>query len=204
MPTKVWQNNFEKLKEFHQDHGHCLILKSDKEYRRVREWLHENFALYKKNKLDNRSFLLLDALDVDWKAFGKQWEKWEESYRKLSKHREKTGTANISQLVKGIGPWLSAQRVSYRENNLSDSKVILLESLSIDWNPSENNEVRWQEQFKKLEKYKETNGHCNVSRREDPDPGIWVSAQRTAYRLGRLGEERINKLESLGFEWSVR
>lgn len=201
---KVWNNNFKKAESFYKEHGHCLILKSDLSLKRIRDWLHEQMALNKANKLSEEKVELLDSIHVDWKAFGKQWEKWEESYRKLLRHYEKTGEANVSQLLKGLGPWLSAQRVSYRQENLSDSKIILLESLSISWNPSENNEVKWNEKFELLKKFKDENGHCNISRRVMPDPGIWVSAQRTAYRLNRLSKDRIEKLESIGFEWSAR
>lgn len=201
---KVWKNNYNKLSCFYQEHGHCLILKSDLEYKRIREWLHEQMTMFKSNKLSQEKIELLNELHVDWKAFGKQWEKWEDSYRKLCRYADKNGNSNISQLVKGLGPWLSAQRVSYRQNNLSESKIILLESLGISWNPSESNEVKWNSKFKLLKKFKDEHGHCNISRRVLPDPGIWVSAQRTAYRLNRLSKERIEKLESIGFEWSVR
>lgn len=205
MPSKkVWENNYEKLKFFFNMHGHCLILKSDNENKRVRDWLHEEFLLNKLGKISEENFNLLNELDVDWKAFGKQWEKWEDSYRKLIRHSEKSGDPNISQLVKGLGPWLSAQRVSYRQDNLSVSKIILLESIGIHWNPSENNDLKWNDKFEMLVKFKNEHGHCNISRRELPDPGVWVSAQRTAYRLKRLSQYRIDKLESIGFEWSAR
>jgi hypothetical protein len=204
MPSKIWVNNYKKLNEFYELHGHCLILKSDTDNKRVRDWLHEDLLLNKLGKLNEEHKSLLNKLHVDWKAYGKQWEKWEDSYRKLIRYADKTGSANISQLIKGLGPWLSAQRVSYRQSNLSESKSILLESIGINWNPSDNNDLKWNEKFQLLIEFKKENGHCNISRRELPDPGIWVSAQRTAYRLGRLPEERINKLENIGFEWSVR
>lgn len=204
MSTKVWENNYNKLKEFYADHGHCLILKSDVPNKRVRDWLHEELLSYKLGKIEDKNVALLDELHVDWKSFGKQWEKWEDSYRKLVRHTEKTGDANISQLIKGLGPWLSAQRVSYRQNNLSVSKIILLDSIGINWNPSGNNELKWTEKFQLLVDFKNKNGHSNISRRELPDPGIWVSAQRTAYRLNRLTDKRIRKLKEIGFEWSIR
>lgn len=204
MMHKFFEHNLEKLNTFYDAHGHCFILRSDKDYAKTRQWLHEMYAMNKLGKLDKDLFFALDEINVDWKAFGKQWESWEDHYRKLSKYKDKYGTANVSQLVKGIGPWLSAQRVSYRQNRLSESKIFLLELLGISWNPIQNNEARWDEQFSKILAFKIKNGHCNVPRRELPDPGIWVSAQRTAFRIGRLSEDRIKKLESIGFEWSAK
>ncbi len=58
--------------------------------------------------------------------------------------------------------------------------------------------------------YKEVHGNCNVPRKwkKDPTLGEWVHFQRRQYRLKQLNrrnhmtEERIQKLEAIGFEWS--
>ena len=58
-----------------------------------------------------------------------------------------------------------------------------------------------------VKKYKETHGHCNVPRKHGP-LGIWVDTQRKSYRLlkarksARMSDDRIQKLEAIGFQWS--
>lgn len=55
-------------------------------------------------------------------------------------------------------------------------------------------------------------GHCNVPKRfkSNPSLGEWVLYQRQQYRLFRKGspsqmtEERIGKLEVIGFKWDGR
>lgn len=71
-------------------------------------------------------------------------------------------------------------------------------------------EGKWLESLAKVVKYKEENGNCNVPRKwkRDPTLGEWVHFQRRQFRLRQLNrrnhmtDERIHKLESIGFEWS--
>ena len=78
---------------------------------------------------------------------------------------------------------------------------------------------RWEETFQLLRKWTAVNGHSSpaqsVNNDEYPGLGTWVSRQRTAYsneqklRQGllvkgsaRISQERIHKLETLGFQWN--
>ena len=38
---------------------------------------------------------------------------------------------------------------------------------------------------------------------KDPVLGRWVGTQRTTYRRGQMSQDRIEVLESLGFQWRV-
>ena len=66
----------------------------------------------------------------------------------------------------------------------------------------------WEDRYSELEDFKRRNGHCNVSTKSGP-LGIWVGTQRTEKRLLQEGkpssmtEERKNKLEGLGFQWTL-
>mmetsp|Transcript_32050 Transcript_32050/g.65414 ORF Transcript_32050/g.65414 Transcript_32050/m.65414 type:complete len:1215 (+) Transcript_32050:49-3693(+) len=68
---------------------------------------------------------------------------------------------------------------------------------------------QWFRRFNELKMYKAINGNCNVPKRfeENPALGTWVSNQRSLRRLMMEGKpshmtpERVQLLESLGFEW---
>eukprot|EP00980_Cylindrotheca_fusiformis_P011773 scaffold2811_cov102-Cylindrotheca_fusiformis.AAC.6 len=71
----------------------------------------------------------------------------------------------------------------------------------------------WLYQFKKLVKFHERNGHCNVPTGSSKDPVLarWVKRQRYQYKLLRSGSKssnmtprRIQLLESIGFVWELR
>ena len=62
---------------------------------------------------------------------------------------------------------------------------------------------RWDVWFGKLKAFKDRFGHCNVETTwaEDPRLGSWVSAQRTNYTSGKLADDRISRLDEIGFVW---
>ena len=65
--------------------------------------------------------------------------------------------------------------------------------------------VTWDERFGQLLKFKELNGHCNVSSVDSENSllGVWVSVQRTVHTQEKLSKRRREKLEAIGFEWNL-
>jgi hypothetical protein len=64
----------------------------------------------------------------------------------------------------------------------------------------------WEQRFQELESFKEAHGHCNVSTldRLNPTLGRWVANVRKAKKRGTLAEERVRRLDALGFSWELR
>ena len=64
----------------------------------------------------------------------------------------------------------------------------------------------WDEHFQELKSYKETHGNCDVPARHG-SLGRWIYTQHQQYRLLKdgnqspLSDDRICKLESIGFQW---
>lgn len=69
----------------------------------------------------------------------------------------------------------------------------------VDQDPIQN---AWEYQFLELVRFKEEYGHCEVPRKHPL--GSWVSNQRQRRRTGQLRKERIERLDKIGFVWSVR
>ncbi len=57
--------------------------------------------------------------------------------------------------------------------------------------------------FARLVAYKYVHGDCNVPYDHEPDPQLvnWVNAQRAFKRRSTLSDERIARLNELGFDW---
>lgn len=70
----------------------------------------------------------------------------------------------------------------------------------------------WEEQFFALKAYQRETGHCKVPARFKTNPklGRWVMTQRRQFTLlmqgypSALTAERIQRLEGIGFTWSIR
>ena len=66
--------------------------------------------------------------------------------------------------------------------------------------------VEWQAMFDTLVRFKQQYGHCNVPRdfRESPELFRWTERQRLVREFGNLSQERQQRLEALGFKWSLQ
>ena len=75
--------------------------------------------------------------------------------------------------------------------------------------------AKWDTKFHELVAYKDAHGgSCNMPTRgyaENPQLGTWVSNQRAQYNkfqqdpsTSHMTQERIERLESIGFEWNGR
>lgn len=110
-----------------------------------------------------------------------------------------------------LGKWANNQRKHYKEfvrtggkaGAMTQQRIDMLNSIGFVWDHEKD---RWNDMFDRLCQYKSKNGNTNVPQIYDKDPelGFWVNNQRIAYRQQRLSPERIQRLESIGFEWSRR
>ena len=62
---------------------------------------------------------------------------------------------------------------------------------------------KWETMFKQLQVFKEKNNHCNVPAHRDK-LGRWVERQRSQYAAKKLTPERVDALESIGFQWKLQ
>ena len=64
----------------------------------------------------------------------------------------------------------------------------------------------WDVRFGELKEFKEQFGHCNVEAgwEENPTLSRWVSAQRVRQSKGQLYQDRIERLDRLGFVWDFQ
>ena len=59
----------------------------------------------------------------------------------------------------------------------------------------------WETRFDDLLKYKAKHGNCNVPVKRG-GLGRWVSTKRRAYKDGKPSQDRIEQLNSIGFDWT--
>ena len=95
---------------------------------------------------------------------------------------------------------------------MSDDRIRKLESIGFQWiiegafSAEKLNDL-WHKGFQELKKCMETHGNCNVPKNHG-SLGNWIISQRQKYRLLKEGkpspmsDDRIRKLESIGFCWS--
>lgn len=68
--------------------------------------------------------------------------------------------------------------------------------------PLVHRQEQWNARFRELENYKAEHGNCSVPQKLGTLGG-WVNSQRTARNSGTLPEERVRKLDEIGFNWGT-
>jgi len=112
------------------------------------------------------------------------------------------------KIDKHLNIWVHTQRSTNREGTLSPERKRKLDDLEFKWSMKERElaqkDTIWQEHYDQLKKFKETHGHMNPTREVDRKLDRWVRKQRETHKVSLLSKDRVQKLEDLGFQWSLR
>lgn len=131
---------------------------------------------------------------------------------------------NVPQST-SLGQWVKIQRENKREADLKNEgklpnrtkpkpclapdRVAKLDSIGFQWRVAAP-VTGWENRYEQLVEYaKEHNGDVNVPQYypQDKSFGRWVMKQRSEYSLrlrglkSQLTDERVARLEALGFSW---
>ena len=197
--TDQWEEGFAALREFRNREGHCRV---------VRNKLNDEFGLsawvakqrQKKDMLTVDQIKRLDSIGFSWDPHSDQWE---EAFAVLREFRNREGHCRVAaaQVIDGLklGLWVSTQRTN--KCQLMRERIERLDSLGFSWDPLNE---QWESRYNALVNFKKHEGHCNVAQKYEIDGvklGSWVSTQRRLKHT--LSEDRIRRLNSLGFIWKV-
>jgi len=129
--------------------------------------------------------------------------KWEEKFQLLVEYKKKHKTIKVSRSHNPkLGNWINNQRTSYKREKLSEYHVQRLNSIGFVWQVQIC--VPWMTMYNRLLSYRDRNdGSTNVPYAfvEYGRLRSWVQAQKSAHRQGKLLNERVILLESIGFQW---
>lgn len=108
-----------------------------------------------------------------------------------------------------VGKWLELQRqvqAGQRPGRLTAEQAAKLEKLGIRWN--HRLEAAWEKGFSSAQKYRTEHGDLLVPVRyrdkNDFALGEWIVYNRQRYLGGNLTQNRIERLDALGMDWTNR
>lgn len=199
-PNKnAWEDMFLTLCDFKNEHGHCGVPKGYEKVPALGNWVSIQRREYKKGVLAKDRAERLISLNFVWDPY---YDQWEAMFAELLQYKSENGHCNVSQKSENLelGRWVARQRTSYKKGSLAQERIVRLEQLGLVWDVI--NEA-WEKMYNELVEFKNNLGHCNVPQYfpENPKLGGWVSHQRDHYRQGILLDERIARLQEIGFCW---
>ena len=202
-PTEyAWETRFRELQAYKGVHGDCNVSQVDSQYQELGKWVVNQRIRFKQGKLLTERIRRLEVLGFIWDILS---SKREEMLSELHTYKDAHGSSNVPKDYpenRELAKWASRQRNRFKQGKLSADLVKRLNELEFVWYPLEH---AWETQFKKLQAFKEANGHCNVPKlyQEDLQLGKWVGRQRTLYKKGKLTGEQIHRLEELKIIWNT-
>ena len=188
---ELWDWRYRELKEYRDKHGDCNVPQSKGS---LGVWVDTQRQSYKKGKLSDERIARLDVIGFAWDPLEQEWLG---RFEELTNYKAENGDCNVPQSQGPLGAWVDKQRVKYKTGKLSQERADLLDCIGFSWEPIDE---AWTARFDELVDFKNENGDCNVPMRQG-SLGMWVANQRSYYKNGKLSQERIEFLESVGFEW---
>ncbi len=201
-----WEQNYNSLKQYKQKYGNCLVPQHKREFSGLAAWVSNQRARYNKGKLLNNKIDKLNNIGFNWEPIKNIEDNWEENYKELINYLNTFGDVNvpIRYKVNGLrlGEWTNTQRRACRRGRMCKERVKKLEDLGFIWN---NWDKSWEEMFDELINYKEKHGSFSIPREKQYNKlSGWVGTQRKKYKNGSLPQDKINKLDSIGFLWDMK
>jgi len=158
----------------------------------------------------------LNEIGFVWDA---QEASWQDMYQRLLVYKdenngstmvpftsqESTSSSGSSEhQSESLGVWVKVQRHKKQQGEMSEKRLLLLNEIDFVWDPQDS---QWADMFERLCFYQEEHdGSTNVPRSYPPDPelGFWLNTQRRAYKRKTLPQERIERLDQIGFVWEIQ
>ncbi|MDP3929510.1 MAG: Helicase associated domain protein, partial [Bacteroidota bacterium] len=197
----VYEQFFNKLIQYKARFGDCNVPANWPEDKALATWL-VNLRIRKRaNKLSKEKVDRLNTIGIEWdrkdKILKELWAlKYAEliAFKKMNGHLQLPGNSELSH-------WLSKQRTFFKNGTLNPIHKAKLDKVGVAWEVA--SPYIWERNFQKLIRFKEVNGHCNVPKKEG-SLADWVLNQRSYFKRRVLDQEKIKRLEEIGFVWNYR
>ncbi len=202
-----WLEKYRLAKEYYETHGNLNIkVKYEtSDGTKLGTWISTQRSHYFNGVLTDEQIELLEKIGMVW---NRDDSRWETGFRCAQKYVEDGGDINAlpeNHLIDdfNLTRWIRIQRDRKKNDKLSADRIEKLESLGLKWQVLE---PAWNQKFDQAQQYFIEHGDLLVPQHYETADGFklgtWLQNQRTKRRTGKLCDERISKLESIGMVWS--
>ncbi|EJK44189.1 hypothetical protein THAOC_37294, partial [Thalassiosira oceanica] len=161
-------------------------------------WVSNQRAAYMAGSLARDRIERLNSIGFKWAL--REAAPWETRFDELVQYKAKRGHSNVPRSQGKLGVWVCTQRSAYMAGSLTKDRIDRLSGIGFEW-ALQDPTVPWETRFDELVQYTAKHGDCNVPWRQGK-LGIWAYKQRANYKKGKLSQDRINRLNGIGFDWT--
>jgi len=127
----------EALREHRKKHGHCTIVRSDRENHALSTYVSYLRALKKRGRLAPEKVGELEAIGLRWDATRAYYEgEWDRMRARLAAYKRAHGHCDVPvrwRHGRRLGSWVVEQRARKAKGLLSEDQQQALEKLGITW-----------------------------------------------------------------------
>lgn len=223
-PSKVgWEGRLQQLRDFKRAHGHTRVRRNNVDPPGLGNWVSKQRQMYKRYQtglrpcsLNEERIAKLEDLEFCWdgrkeaeeESNSMQITTWWNSLDEFRALRPTDkGKAEIP-MASSLGKWLRQQRISLLRGRLTEEQQAALNEIDSEWWMTRQQRA-WEQHFETLRAYAAKNGHCCVPITDSNQQlANFVANQRKQYNLRKkqrassMSDERIKRLESIGFVWN--
>ncbi|MEP7170031.1 MAG: Helicase associated domain protein, partial [Bacteroidota bacterium] len=204
----TWEDRFKDLKEYYASYKTWNFKENDKAHKSLAIWCSKQREKYHKGRLSEDRINKFKQINFPFEFEGT----WNLMYDKLAEFKKQFGHCNVSRTnkeYKDLSSWLYLQRTKCLKKTLTVEQQEKLTLLGVEWKFDKmhgNMNDLWETRYNALCAYREKYGSTNVSRasKEYGKLGAWVNLQRQRKKDETLETYRVDKLNSIGFEWDRR
>lgn len=181
----------------------------------LKEELETVFSMYDLSSSDKEQYNRFEVIDElqDCRSLFEILQKnlnstWNEYYQALCRYKDTHGNVIVPRRYIDdndlyLGRWLGRQKNLYNNDKLTSEQVAKFELLGVEW--EYERDKRFEKWYSLLCEYKREYGNVDVpSGYVSPDGkklGNWCNNIRTMHRAGKVCDERVERLNRLGFDW---
>src|SRR3990167_4624927 len=205
---EAFNEGFEETLRYKKQHGNANVPSNYKtpEGFKLVSWQGKQRQNFRAGKLEQDRIKKLEEIGFVWELFEELFNK---GFKETLRYKKQYGTANAPARYKTpdgfpLGSWQCDQRNRFRNSKVEQDRIKKLEEIGFLW---ELLEEAFNKGFEETLRYKKQHGDANAPARYKTQEGFplgtWQSHQRGGYRNGKLEQDRIKKLEKIGFVWDL-
>ncbi|MCC9165806.1 helicase associated domain-containing protein [Pontibacter harenae] len=204
---RKWDEKYEQLQAYHQQHGHSFVPVSFSENKQLGTWVASQRALEAKGKLGSVKKKKLENLDFVWSRNTQQQLKsahntqWESKFEKLKAYMQVHGTFQVSlKIDPALQRWTSLQRKLFYKGKLSQDRIERLHDIRFPWSVQEG---YWMQMYDALIDFKKQFGYTRVPFLWKPNPQLAAWVYRVKSNKITLASSQTELLNEIGFDWNL-
>ena len=214
---RSWDDWFADAAAYYREHAD-LMVPADYETSsgdKLGTWIYQQRDIYmgrkKGRSLSQNRIDQLNSIGMVWEPLFLREDAWEQMFQWVSEYKKQHGHLPTQKLKapdgRSMGAWLSFQRMQQAAGKLPKKKLDKLNSLGLMTDGLETKQNAWEQMFRWVSDYTAQHGELPLWPHDLKAPDGrsmygWIRTQRSRFAKGKLSQDQIDKLNSIGMTWS--